>query len=241
MNKFLSFLFLSLLLFLNVQAQTTRVLIFTKTQGYRHASIETGRAALARMCLDHQVAVDSTENPASFNAGNLKKYKAVIFLNTTGDLFNSAQREALENYIHSGGGWMGIHAATDAEYNWPWYGKLAGAYFKSHPAQQEAVIKVVDQSNPATQMLPAEWKRFDEWYNYKEVSQDLKVLAYLDESSYKGGEMAGSHPIVWYHDFEGGRAFYTGFGHTDETFKEPLILDHLWGGIEYVMGNKTGK
>lgn len=215
-----------------------RVLIFTRTTGFRHASIEEGRKVIARICLENNIAVDSTEDAAAFNDNTLKKYDALIFLNTTGDLLNKDQQEAFIRYIHSGGTWIGIHAATDAEYDWPWYSKLTGAYFKSHPAQQDAIVKVVDKSNPATSMLPSEWKRFDEWYNFKNMQPDLNVLAYLDESSYKGGGMNGDHPIIWYHEYEGGLAFYTGFGHTDETFHEPLIQKHLQGAILFVINWK---
>ena len=238
MKRFtLTFAFILIIFHVYCQ-QSNKILIFSETKGYRHESIESGREAITKLCLDNHISVDSTEDPGKFNDAFLKNYDAIIFLNTTGDLFNEEQQNAFQNYIHLGGAWVGIHAATDAEYNWPWYGKLAGAYFKSHPAQQEAKVKVTDRENPSTKMLPAEWKRFDEWYNYKDVSKNIKVLAYLDETSYKGGEMNGSHPIVWYQDFEGGKAFYTGFGHTKETFNDPLFMNHLLGGIKLVMRKK---
>jgi type 1 glutamine amidotransferase len=113
---------------------------------------------------------------------------------------------------------------------------MAGGYFKSHPKQQEAVVKVIDKNHPSTSMLPDEWKRFDEWYNFKNVNPDLRVLAKLDETSYEGGEMQNNHPIIWCQEFEGGRTFYTGFGHTDETFQEPLFQKHIIGGIRYAIG-----
>ncbi len=235
------FFFISFMTFIILSAMSqpaTRVLIFSKTNGYRHASIEPGKVAIAKLCRENNILCDSTEDATKFNDENLSRYNVLIFLNTTGDLFNNDQKAALVRYIHSGGGWIGIHAATDAEYNWPWYGKLAGAWFKSHPAQQEAIVKVTDRSNPSTSMLPSEWKRFDEWYNFKDVEPGLKILAYLDETSYKGGEMNGDHPIIWYHDFEGGRAVYTGFGHTDETFQDPLFLAHLLGAIQFVTSAK---
>jgi type 1 glutamine amidotransferase len=218
--------------------QTNRILIFSETKGFRHTSIESGRKAIAQLCVENKYSIDSTEDPAKFTNEILKNYDAIIFLNTTGDLFNEPQQEALQDYIHLGGGWVGIHAATDAEYDWPWYGKLAGAYFKSHPAQQEAVVKVFNGENSAMNMLPKEWKRFDEWYNYKSVSNNIKVLAYLDETSYKGGEMSNDHPIVWFQEFEGGKSFYTGFGHTNETFTDPLFLKHLAGGIKMAARKK---
>lgn len=217
-------------------AQDTRVLIFTKTKGFRHQSIEKGREVIASLLQSSNIQVDSTENATTFTPGNLERYDALIFLNTTGDLFDEEQQQALVNYIRNGGGYVGIHASTDAEYDWPWYGKMAGGYFKSHPKQQEAMVRVTDKSHPATSMLPDEWKRFDEWYNFKEVNPDIRVLARLDETSYEGGEMQNDHPIVWYHEFEGGRVFYSGFGHTDETFEDPLFQEHIMGGIRYAIG-----
>jgi type 1 glutamine amidotransferase len=236
MKKILLITMLGMAGFLAFGQTKPAVLIFSKTKGFRHSSIEAGRQAIAGICLKNNLTVDSTEDAGWFNDVTLKKYAVIIFLNTTGDLFNEEQQNALMNYIHSGGGWMGIHAATDAEYQWPWYGQLAGAYFKSHPDQQEAAVQVKDKNHPATRMLPDIWKRFDEWYNFKDLGSDLKILAYLDESSYQGGENRGNHPIIWYHEFEGGKAFYSGFGHTEATFDDPLILEHLLGGIQWIIG-----
>jgi type 1 glutamine amidotransferase len=240
--KAIKFIFTSVILLSFIlsmtQAQDTRVLIFTKTNGFRHQSIEKGREVLTELMLTRNIQVDSTENADLFTIKNLKKYDALIFLNTTGDLFNETQQQALIKYIQDGGGYVGIHASTDAEYDWPWYGQMAGGYFKSHPKQQEAVVRVIDKNHPSTRMLPDEWKRFDEWYNFKDVNPDIKVLAKLDETSYEGGEMNNNHPIVWYHEFEGGRVFYTGFGHTDQTFEDPLFQEHVMGGIQYAIGKK---
>ncbi|MBR9998453.1 MAG: ThuA domain-containing protein [Cyclobacteriaceae bacterium] len=219
-----------------VNAQETKVLIFTKTKGFRHQSIEKGREVLASLLQAENIRVDSTENAELFTNKNLKQYDALIFLNTTGDLFDEKQQQVLVNYIRNGGGYVGIHASTDAEYDWPWYGQMAGGYFKSHPKQQNAVIKVVDKTHPSTTMLPDEWNRFDEWYDFKDVNPNIKVLAKLDETSYEGGEMQNDHPIIWYQEFEGGRIFYTGFGHTNETFEEPLFREHVMGGIMYAIG-----
>jgi cytochrome c len=145
----------------------------------------------------------------------------------------------MEGYIKGGGGFVGVHAAADTEYEWPWYNKLVGAYFKSHPNNpnvRKAVIDVVDKNHRATASLPEKWERSDEWYNYKDINPALKVLAKLDEKSYEGGENADNHPIIWYHEYDGGRAFYTGGGHTEESFSDPVFMQHLLGGIEYAMG-----
>ena len=131
---------------------------------------------------------------------------------------------------------MGIHAATDTEYEWPWYGKLVGAYFESHPEQQEAQLLVVDRSHPATAFMAPAWKHFDEWYNFKDINPDIKVLMRLNESSYKGGKNGQNHPIAWFHENAGGRVFYTGLGHGGETFANPVFLQHLRGGLRYCLG-----
>lgn len=131
---------------------------------------------------------------------------------------------------------MGVHAATDTEYEWPWYGKLVGAYFTNHPKVQKAIIKVTDKKHPSTKLLPDVWEHTDEWYNFKDINPDMKVLAWLDEKSYEGGTNGNEHPIAWYHEYDGGRAFYTGLGHTEESYSDPLFLKHLLGGIQYAIG-----
>ena len=215
--------------------KTPRILVFVKTKGYHHASIAAGTVAVQKLGEENNFMVDTTTDASSFTKKQLKKYAAVVFLNTTGDVLNAEQQEAFQKYIHSGKGFVGVHAATDTEYDWPWYNELVGAYFKSHPKQQEAVLNVVDASNPATAHLPAKWKRFDEWYNFKSIQNGLHVLITIDEKSYTGGENGDVHPMAWYHEFDGGRAFYTALGHTDESYKDPLYLKHLLAGIQYAM------
>jgi type 1 glutamine amidotransferase len=227
---------ISILIVPVVEAQESKVLIFSKTKGFRHKSIEHAREVIAEICLQNDINVDSTENAAIFNAKNLKQYDALIFLNTTGDLFNDKEQNALVKYIRSGGGFVGIHAATDAEYDWEWYGRMIGGYFKSHPKQQNAKVNIINKAHLSTNMLPDNIVRRDEWYDFKDINEDIIVLATLDETSYKGGKMNNNHPIVWYHEFEGGRIFYTGFGHTNKTFDEPLMQKHMLGGIKYAIG-----
>ena len=237
-NLFLSFGLVFFFVIPALIAQESKVLIFSKTKGFRHGSIEHGRTVITDLCLKNNIAVDSTEDASLFTFKNLKQYDALIFLNSTGNLFDENQQEALVKYIQNGGGFVGIHAATDAEYEWEWYGKMAGGYFMSHPQQQNAKIKVINKSHPSTKMLPDEIERWDEWYDFKSMNPGITVLATLDESSYEGGKMNGNHPIVWYHEFEGGRVFYTGFGHTDETFDESLIQEHILGGILWAISRE---
>lgn len=216
--------------------KTSAVLVYAKTRGFHHNSIAAGLVALQQLGADNGFAVDTTTDSSFFVPKTLKKYAAVIFLSTTGNVLNDEQQAAFEKYIQLGHGFVGVHAATDTEYDWPWYNKLVGAYFKSHPKQQEAVLNIVDDTHISTQHLPKPWKRFDEWYNFKSIQEGLHVLVTIDEKSYTGGVNGDMHPMAWYHDFDGGRAFYTALGHTDESYRDPLFLKHLLGGIRYAMG-----
>lgn len=213
------------------------VLVFTKTAGFYHSAIPDGVKAIQKMGKEKGFKVDTTSDSNLFTEDSLKKYAAVIFLNTTGNVLNMREQKDFERYIQAGGGYVGIHAAADCEYHWPWYGKLVGAYFNSHPRQQEATLNVhKDESFPITDSLPNPWIRKDEWYNFHEPPQNVNVLVSLDEASYEGGNMGGVHPMVWYHHFDGGRAFYLGLGHTEESYTESNFLKLLWAGIEYAIG-----
>jgi len=224
-----------LVLFFSCKQEEPRVLVFSQTKGYRHESIKAGKAALQKLGQEKGFAVDTTEVSADFNEENLKKYRAVVFLSTTGDVFDQTQQNAFMRFIQGGGGYVGIHAAADTEYDWWWYGKLAGAYFKSHPQIQEAKFKKVKPFGNGVN-LPDEWIRTDELYNYKKISDQIIPLIMLDETSYQGGENGDNHPISWYHDFDGGRSFYTGMGHTNESFADPMFIDHVYQGILYAVG-----
>jgi len=215
-----------------------KVLVFSKTKGWHHASIPVGIKAIMKLGQENNFDVDTTTDATKFTYDNLKQYAAVIWLSTTGDVLNDAQQAEFEKYIQAGGGFAGVHSATDTEYNWPWYGNLVGAYFKSHPrVQQTATLHIVDPNFIATKGLPAEWKRLDEWYNFKWIEDGLHVLITIDEKTYEGGANGDNHPMAWYHTYDGGRAFYTALGHTDESYADPVYLKHLLGGIEYAMGN----
>jgi len=231
----------SLLSFIKLQAQTAKinVLVFSKTAAFRHQSIDAGKTALARMAKEKGFGVSFTEDAENFNELNLKKYHAVIFLNTTGDVLSNEQQSTFERYIQAGGGYVGIHAATDCEYDWSWYGKLAGAFFLDHPSTPSNVQKgkyFVTQKNEFTAGMPEEFERTDEFYSFKDISPKINVVLKIDEKSYIGGKNGDNHPMSWYQAFDGGRSFYTAMGHTNETFSEPLFLNHLWAGIKYAAG-----
>jgi type 1 glutamine amidotransferase len=208
------------------------ILVFSKTAGFRHDSIPAGISAIRQQGGSRGFLVEATEDAGVFADDSLGKYKVVVFLSTTGDVLNPAQEAAFERFIRRGGGFVGVHAAADTEYDWPFYGGLVGAYFAGHPAVQSAAIEIEDASHPATASLPRTWTRRDEWYNFRRNPRgSVAVLATLDERSYSGGTMAPDHPIVWAHSYEGGRAFYTGLGHTQESFSEAAFVDHLGRAI----------
>ena len=217
-----------------------KVLVFSKTAKFRHTDgIKAGKLALLQLGKENNFAVDTTEDASVFTDANLKQYAAVVFLSTTGDVLNEQQQEAFQKYIRSGKGFVGIHAATDTEYDWPWYGELVGAYFGSHPpGQQEAVFNIIDANNISTRHLPAVWKRTDELYNFKWIAENLHVLVKIDENTYNGGKNGSNHPMSWYHMYDGGRSFYTAMGHDAKSFADDLYLKHLLGGIEFALGTK---
>jgi cytochrome c len=225
-------------------AQQKRVLIFSKTMGFRHSSIEAGKPFFQGWGKQAGVGVDLTENADDFNEENLKKYNAVVFLSTTGDVLNPVQQADFERYIQAGGGYMGVHAASDTEYNWPWYNDLMGGYFASHPGAPDGNVQngkmiVMDKNHPSTAHLPDTFEREDEFYDFKSLKKDkLNFLVRVDEDSYKQGKMGDFHPMAWYHEFDGGKAFYTNYGHTNETFTQPDMQKHLIGGLTWAMADK---
>lgn len=223
---------------------TPKVLVFHKTAGFYHESIPDGLAAIQKLGTENGFEVDDTDNASDINEENLEKYAAVIWLSTTGDVLDHYQEADFERYIQSGGGYVGIHAAADTEYEWGWYNKLVGGYFADHPGindphpnVQPGVITKTGEKHPSIDFLPDSWERTDEWYSYKKVNPDTKKLLMLDESSYQGGLDMGEHPIAWYHEFDGGRAFYTGGGHTKESYQEENFLKHLLAGIQFAIGD----
>ncbi|MEU3168588.1 ThuA domain-containing protein [Streptosporangium sp. NPDC006930] len=216
------------------------VLVFSKTAGFRHDSIPTGIQTIRDLGTANGFTVTATEDAGAFTTANLATYEAVIFLSTTGDVLNNTQQSAFESYINGGGGYLGIHAAADTEYGWAYYGQLVGAWFSSHPAIQQATVRTEDNTHPATSHLGATWSRSDEWYNYgTNPRSNVRVLQNLDEGSYSGGSMGGDHPITWCRTQGSGRSFYTGLGHTIQSYAESAFRSLLLGGIRYVAGQVT--
>ncbi len=235
--------FVALFASCNKRSGKPSVLVFCKTAGYHHESITDGIAAIQKLGEENGFSVDTTTNSAWFRDDTLSKYSTVVFLSTTGDVLDHYQEASFERYIQAGGGYVGIHAASDTEYEWGWYGRLAGAYFLEHPGMsdtfnnvQEGVLHVSDHKHEATKHLPEQWKRTDEWYSFKKMNPEVKVLMIIDEKTYKGGKNGDNHPMSWYHNYDGGRAFYTALGHTKESYTEPDFLKLILGGIQYAIG-----
>ena len=218
-----------------------RVLVFSRTTGYRHASIPAGVAAIRRLGRARGFGVDHTEDEGRFTDRGLAPYAAVVFLSTTGEpLARAAHRRAFRRYVERGGGFLGIHAASDSFYDWPWYVGLVGASFRRHaPGTPAANVLVEDRHTAATAGLAPVWRRTDEWYAFRSNPRGrVHVLATVDERSYDPDDasMGADHPIAWCRRYDGGRSLYTAMGHTSESFREPSFEAHLLGAIEMAAG-----
>jgi uncharacterized protein len=240
-TKLLVFVFLAMLAS-SVRAEQFSVLLFSKTAGWHHDSINAGVTAIQGLGKLHDFNVFWTEDANRvFNDKELAKYKAVIFLLTTGDVLNDEQQAAFERYIHGGGGFVGVHSASDTEYDWPWYTKMVGHMFHIHPAVQTATIKVETPNFPGMDRFAKRFLWTEEWYEFGAPTSDkLKFLLSVDESTYKpaadwgpkkGKGMGAFHPVSWYQDYEGGRAFYTALGHLPASYSDANFLHHIYGGI----------
>lgn len=214
-------------------AAPIRVQAFTRTEGFRHDSIGAGLSLLGELEQRGAIALRATEDAAEL-VRELADTDVVVFLSTTGEILDDAQQDALESFVRAGGGFVGVHAAADTEYDWPFYGELLGARFESHPAVQTARIVVEAPDHPATAALPESWERDDEWYNFDRNPRDsVQVLLTLDESSYEGGSHGADHPIAWCQLLGRGRSFFTALGHTEASWSEPLFAQHIEGALRW--------
>ena len=221
-------------------------LVFSKTLMFRHASITNGIAAIRQLGAENHFEVDATEDASWFTAANLAKYKVIIFLSTSGDILNEEQQAAFKHFIEQGGGLAAIHAAVAGdvatEGKWPWYGEALCARFTNHSAIVQATVNIEDRKHLSTAPLPERWVRTDEWYNFIASPRgQARVLASLDETTYKGGTMGKDHPVAWCKQMGKGRIWYTALGHTEASFTEPLFLKHLLGGIQTAAGVKRAE
>ena len=223
-------------------AEQFSALLFTKTAGWHHDSINAGVTAIQELAKLHDFNVFWTEDANRvFNDKELAKYKVVIFLLTTGDVLNDEQQAAFERYIRAGGGFAGVHSASDTEYEWPWFTKMVGHMFHIHPAVQTATIRVEDYNFPGMDRFAKRFLFTEEWYEFDAPRTDkLKYLLTVDEKTYKpeagwgtkkGTGMGAFHPVSWYQNYDGGRAFYTALGHLPATYSDPNFRHHIYGGI----------
>ncbi|MDT0347355.1 ThuA domain-containing protein [Streptomyces litchfieldiae] len=211
-----------------------RIVVFTRTTGFRHDSIPAGIEAFTELGTGNGMEVLATEDPGEL-VERLPGSSVVVFLSTSGDVLTDAARDALRTHLAGGGGFVGVHGASTTEYGWPWYGEdLVGAVFDGHPDLQPGVVTVEDHDHPATAHLGDRWEFTDEWYNFSVSPRGrVRVLATADETTYSGGRMGDDHPLVWCHELAGGRSFYTALGHTSESFSDPDFRRHLLGGLTW--------
>ena len=207
------------------------VLVITETKGWVHDSIESGLKLIQNIGNKNNFNVYHSDNSSVITYKNLKEIKTIIFLNTTEEILTDFEQKVMESFIKSGKGFVGVHAAADTEYNWQWYGKLVGAYYRNHPEVMNG--KILTINHKITNHLDSEWEIEDEWYNFDYVNYDINILLHLDEDSYIGGEHPDYHPITWYHEYDGGRSFYTGLGHTKEVYDDERFIKLLEKGILY--------
>ena len=212
------------------------VMVFTRTRGYRHASIPLGVATVQAIGKGRWVT-EHTEDPAWFSPTNLANCKAVVFLSTTGDVLPGPQQQAFEEYIMGGGGFVGVHAAADTEYDWAWYGGLVGAWFRDHTRVCANDVHVERPQDVSMRGLPDPWHRDDEWYAFRTNPRGkVEVLASIDDKQTGDSNMGGDHPIAWKHDVGKGRSWYTAMGHTKESYSDPRFQQHVLGGILWAAG-----
>jgi cytochrome c len=219
-----------------VDAGLPRVLVFTRTMKYRHRSIPDGVLAVQDVGAGRWIT-DHTEDPGTFTTENLARYAAVVFLSTTGDVLDEPQQRAFEAWIRAGGGYAGVHAAADTEYAWPWYGELVGAWFRDHTSVTENAVRVEDPGDASMRGMPNPWVHTDEWYAFRTNPRPfVHVLGSIDDARTGASGMGGDHPITWKRRMDAGRAWYTGMGHTKESFADPVMRGHLQGGIAWAAG-----
>lgn len=232
-----------------LDAEGVRVLMFTKTAGFRHDSIPTSKGVMTALAEAHGFELTISEDASVFTKGLLSSFDVVMFASTTGEILNAAQRGALEGFIATGGGFVGVHAASDTLYDWPWYGELVGAYFAGHPpGTSVATLANEDPGHPSTQHLQRTFELRDEWYFFdRNPRGDVHVLLTLDEGSslvlttyalLRGGD--GDHPITWCHLYGGGRSWYTALGHRSAVWRDARFQMMLLGGTLWAAGRTGG-
>ena len=201
------------------------LVVFSKTSGYRHESIPNGVEAIQAIGEELGYTVIHTEN--SSDIVDLE-YQVLVFMSPTGDVLNETEQHFLQSFVEKGGGFVGVHSATNCEYEFDWYcDTLVGAKFDFHRAIKPLDVEIVEAKHPSTMHLSNPWTRTDEWYNYDPMPKNVIVLLEIEDED-------GRRPIAWCKRIKRGRSFYTGGGHTKESYAEPQFLLHLKGGIQWV-------
>lgn len=245
MKKLTTLIFLLLIAVFACHSQNKKinVLVFSKTAGFRHNSISSGLKMMSDLAQERKWILTATENGDLFTPETLKTFDVVVFLNPTMEVLNDLQQKNFEEFMSTGKGFVGIHAAADCEYEWPWYGKLNGAFFKTHPPAQTGTVIFEDTDHPA--MVPFKgmktYRTFDEWYSFKENPRSVvHVLARLDETSLDEATLKdekwkmNDHPLIWSQEIGTTRSFYTVFGHTPEAFQDPKVKEHIGCAVDWV-------
>jgi type 1 glutamine amidotransferase len=212
-----------------------RILVFTKTTGFRHASIPDGIRMFTQITDSLGIIMIHTEDNNYFHPDTLKKIDGVLFLCTSGNILEPTQKQAFETYMDAGGGFLGIHSATDTEYGWAWYGKMIGARFNNHPAIQTATLYKGKTLHPSIMGLPQSWQHEDEWYNFREFASHIVPHLFVDENTYQGGIHGNNHPISWSSNWTKGRSFYTALGHTSKSYEDPFFRRHVTQALEWIL------
>jgi uncharacterized protein len=238
-----SALLLALALFPPAWAQPRQVLFVTHSAGFRHDSIPTAAEALAGLArADGRFAVTHTEDLAYINPDRLAIFHAVFFF-TSGELpINQTQKNALLNFVDSGGGFGGVHSATDTLYNWPEYGALIGAYFNVHPWTQNARVDIEDPAHPTTTHLGLNFPITEEFYQFRAIDRTtLRVLMTLDTRSVDlnapgTNPNTRDFPLAWARSHGRGRVYYNALGHFQSTWRDPRFTASIHQALLWLTG-----
>jgi uncharacterized protein len=211
------------------------ILVFTKTAGFRHGSIPAGVAMMEQITEKLNWSMTHSEDAALFNPDTLKNYGIIVFLCTSGTILNEEEKLSLETFVESGGSFLGIHSASDTEYDWPWYGKMLGAWFSDHPHIQEARLYTSTTPHPSIMGLPSEWFHTDEYYNFRSFEPDIQRVLFVDGTTFTGGKHSDNHPMSWYKTIGKGKSFYCALGHTNESYEDSVFQLHIENALNWLM------
>jgi len=222
------------------QSENINILVFTKANIFVHESRIAGAEAIKNLEVNYPFNVVISEDSLIFSDEKLVDFDVIVFVSTSGNILNESGKRAFKKFIQNGGGFVGIHGASDTEYDWEWFDDLLGTHFDMHPKVQTAIMDVLVNDALSTKHLPVKWEWTDEWYNWRhDLDPKIEVLITVDENTYEGGKHGSFHPISWRQDFEGGRCWYTALGHKSELYNDENYIRHIAGGIEWASGKEN--